>query len=112
MPLNARALAIAIALCVGWGRGGVLDGAARAQEAPDHDQPSRVITATREYCDRLVELAETLRDPARPPPAAALMLATEGQRLCTHGQIRPGVTRLRRAIVMLRAAKRHSLADD
>lgn len=65
------------------------------------DMP-RVITHTREYCDELSARAGQLRTAHGHVPAEAALLAAEGDRLCAHGQIRPGIMRLRRAIMLLR----------
>lgn len=69
--------------------------------------PVRVITHTREYCEELSARAAAMHRDAslRQPGAAAAearMLAAEGDRLCAQGQIRPGIIRLRRAIMLLR----------
>ena len=68
----------------------------------------RVITHTRQYCEELSTRAASMRQTDGPRLLAATveearMLAAEGDRLCAHGQIRPGIIRLRRAIMLLRA---------
>jgi hypothetical protein len=63
----------------------------------------RVITHTREYCEALSARVGELREARAPAPAEAVLLAAEGDRLCAQGQIRPGIMRLRRAIMLLRA---------
>jgi hypothetical protein len=62
----------------------------------------RVLTYTQEHCRELARRADELRARATTPHAEANLLATEGARLCAHGQLRPGIIRLRRAVVLLR----------
>jgi hypothetical protein len=62
----------------------------------------RVITHTRDYCEALSARAAELRQGQGSMPAEAELLAAEGDRLCAQGQIRPGIMRLRRAIMLLR----------
>jgi len=71
------------------------------QEDP-RDETLRVLTHTPEYCRELAERAAELRAHARAPHAQANLLAIEGARLCAHGQLRPGIMRLRRAVMLLR----------
>jgi hypothetical protein len=66
------------------------------------DDMPRVITHTREYCEELSARAGQLRLAHGRGPAEAALLAAEGDRLCAQGQIRPGIMRLRRAIMLLR----------
>jgi len=66
---------------------------AGAQEAP----PPMVLTDTVEYCTHLQHLI--LDRPVRPPDVNRLF--TEGRRMCEHGEIRRGVSRLRSAIWLL-----------
>ena len=76
-------------------------GPVRVQGDAMSDTP-RVITNTREYCDELSARARELRQARRFALVEADVLAAEGDRLCAQGQIRPGVMRLRRAIMLLR----------
>lgn len=69
-------------------------------------EPVRVITHTRQYCEELSGRAAGLRQNAPAPLEEARLLAAEGDRLCGQGQIRPGIIRLRRAIMLLRAQAR------
>jgi len=71
-------------------------GGAAGSEVP------RVITHTRDYCEALSARAGELRQARGSTPAEAVLLAAEGDRLCAQGQIRPGIMRLRRAIMLLR----------
>lgn len=81
-------------------------GPVRVQGEGSSDTP-RVITNTREYCEELSARAGQLRQARRFPLAEADMLAAEGDRLCAQGQIRPGIMRLRRAIMLLREDMPH-----
>lgn len=93
--MSARGLALAV-LAVPLATGAVRAAGERPGELP------RVITHTREYCEELSARAGQLRRAHAAVPAEAELLAAEGDRLCAHGQIRPGITRLRRAIMLLR----------
>ena len=62
------------------------------------DAPSRLTTATPEYCAELSTLAKA-RSTGRPGPAARL--AQEGRELCAQGHVLTGIHKLRRAIAML-----------
>jgi hypothetical protein len=70
-------------------------GAALPQEpsAP----PVAVLTDTVEYCGQLQRMI--LKRPNR--PADINKLLAEGQRMCDHGEVRPGIARLRRALWLL-----------
>jgi len=65
----------------------------------------KLLTDTEHYCAELSADVEAFRqsliDPASP---AVEELAQEGRRLCAQGEVRGGVMRLRRAMVLLRAA--------
>jgi hypothetical protein len=65
-------------------------------------EPVNVITNTRAYCNELSARAGELRRHIDAPSEEALLIAAEGDRLCAQGQIRPGIMRLRRAIMLLR----------
>ena len=70
----------------------------RAQQAPQ-----RVTSDTPQYCMVLLDrVSELVRDMETPPPQEVTSLSTEGQRMCDKGQTRGGITRLRRALVLLR----------
>jgi hypothetical protein len=73
-----------------------------ASQDDGNDDSLRVITHTREHCAELAVHASQLRLAHPGPHREADVLAREGERLCEHGQIRPGIIRLRRAIMLLR----------
>ncbi len=77
--------------------------------ASNQGEPVRVITHTRQYCVELSLRAAALRQTAPAPLEEASVLAAEGDRLCGQGQIRRGIVRLRRAIMLLRAQARPDL---
>jgi hypothetical protein len=64
-----------------------------AQEAP----PVRVLSDTVEYCTHLQQLVQ--ERPARPPDVNKLF--ADGRRMCEHGEVRRGVSRLRNALWLL-----------
>jgi hypothetical protein len=65
------------------------------------DPPMSVTTDTLEYCLQLHgRVDEMVRGVPTPPPELT-SLATEGQRLCEQGQLRGGILRLRRALMLL-----------
>jgi hypothetical protein len=62
-----------------------------------------VTSDTTAYCDELAgKIAGLTRGAIPPAPEDVEALAREGERMCTHGQIRGGVMRLRRAMAILR----------
>ena len=69
-------------------------------------EPVRVITHTRQYCEELSLRATGLHQKAAAALEEARLLTAEGDRLCGQGQFRPGIIRLRRAIMLLRAQAR------
>jgi len=60
--------------------------------------PVVVITDTWEYCGQLE--ARIAQRPNRPPAVKRLEL--EGRRMCDHGDVHGGITRLRQALMMLK----------
>ena len=67
------------------------------------DGPPVVVTSdTPEYCHRLVDrISELIGTVPQPPPVTVSSLSNEGQRLCDEGHTRPGILRLRRALMLL-----------
>jgi hypothetical protein len=67
------------------------------------DDATRLLTETYDYC---LQLQAMLDHQARhgPLPSDVQALADDGERMCRRGQIRGGITRLRRALIMLRQA--------
>ena len=66
--------------------------------------PAIVTTDTAAYCRELSDkLAELVRIAPRPPEDEVLDMGVEGRHLCDEGQVRGGILRLRRGVmVMLR----------
>ena len=64
--------------------------------------PERIMTDTPEYCLHLLDLvsrrAQVKPDPV---PPEVTDLSSEGRRMCDEGQVRAGILRLRRALVMM-----------
>jgi len=67
------------------------------------DMPPVVVTTdTPEYCRRLIDrISELIGSAPQPPPVTVRSLSNEGQRLCDEGHTRPGILRLRRALMLL-----------
>lgn len=73
---------------------------------PAADDATRVLTDTPAYCVQLQDMIEDLvRNSPAPPPWGVALLTEEGERLCAQGLVRGGLTRLRRALIMLREAQ-------
>ena len=68
---------------------------------PEETEP-RILNDTREYCEELREDIARIRKAQAAVSAEALALAREGERLCRIGHIRPGIYRLRSALMMMR----------
>lgn len=67
--------------------------------------PMQVTTDTPEYCLYLLDQVSALvRVSTNPVPHEVTDLTTEGHRMCTHGQTRSGIVRLRTALVMMKKA--------
>ena len=67
---------------------------ARAEE-----EPPSVLSDDVTYCSHLVRRLSARAGAER--DGEAMALAREGQKLCGEGHVRPGVLRLRRAMVLL-----------
>jgi hypothetical protein len=67
------------------------------------DSPPAVVTTdTPEYCHRLIDrISELIGSISQPLPVTVSSLSNEGQRLCDEGRTRPGILRLRRALMLL-----------
>jgi hypothetical protein len=64
--------------------------------------PVQVTTDTRAYCLHLLDrVSELVRNASEPPPDDVTTLASEGQKMCALGQVRGGIMRLRRAVMLL-----------
>lgn len=68
---------------------------------PGDDEP-RILNDTRAYCEELRDEIARIRKAGGAVPAEALALAREGERMCLIGHIRPGIYRLRSALMMMR----------
>lgn len=62
----------------------------------------RILNDTREYCDVLRQDIARIRAKRGEIPTEPAMLAREGERMCQMGHFRPGIYRLRSALMMLR----------
>ena len=63
--------------------------------------PMRVTTDTAEYCHQLDDrLAHALSTTSKPPSPEVEELASDGRRMCSQGEIRAGILRLRQALRM------------
>jgi hypothetical protein len=64
--------------------------------------PAVVTTDTPEYCHRLIaRISELVGEEPQAPPLTVSSLSNEGERLCEEGHTRPGILRLRRALMLL-----------
>ena len=73
-----------------------------ALSAAGDGPPAVVTTDTPEYCHRLIErISELVGSEPQPPPVTVSSLSNEGRRLCDEGLTRPGILRLRRALMLL-----------
>jgi hypothetical protein len=83
--------------------GAVLAVAPVLATASSQTGPVIITTDTPEYCQKLFDrIREALRTATEPPPSTVGSLSTEGQHLCDEGLTRPGILRLRRALLLLR----------
>ena len=73
-----------------------------AMPAAGDTTPEEITTDTPAYCqhlfDRVRELVGTV---PQPPPETVSTLSNEGHRLCDEGLTRPGILRLRRALMII-----------
>lgn len=106
-PMLLMAVGIAVAQAQSTGldpnstltqQGGHLLGAASA----DQDKMPRITNDTREYCDELRHAIARIRVRRGELPPEPALLAREGERMCQMGHFRPGIYRLRSALMMLR----------
>ncbi len=97
-----RALVASLPLWLG------LAAAARAQQSAPYSRPIRVTSDSRQYC---AQLADTLERevqayPPEPDLEAVRVLGRDGERMCREGHVRPGILRIRKALLMLRDRNR------
>ncbi len=72
-----------------------------AQPAPAQP-PMEVTSDTTAYCLHLADRVHSLTQLAVvPPPRDVAVLSSEGRRMCENGQTRPGIMRLRQALMLL-----------
>lgn len=64
----------------------------------------RILNDTREFCEVLRQDIARIRSKRGDIPAEPAMLAREGERMCLMGHFRPGIYRLRSALMLLRPA--------
>jgi hypothetical protein len=73
---------------------------AQGQRVPG--SPMEITSDTREYCLHLLDrVSDLVRLSATPVPSEVTTLSAEGERLCDHGQPKPGILRLRRALMIM-----------
>ena len=72
-----------------------------APALPPATDAARMTTDTPEYCNSLHGRVDGMARDSK-PPAEAIDLAREGQRLCETGKTRSGILHLRRAFILLR----------
>lgn len=69
---------------------------------PSSQEMPRILNDSVEYCDELRDDIARIRARRGGIPDAVAMLTREGERMCRIGHIRPGIYRLRTALMMLR----------
>ena len=62
---------------------------------------ARVTTDTPEYCAHLLRRIGQVRAEVGGPARRADILTAEGRYMCANGHVRPGIARLRRALLLL-----------
>lgn len=73
-----------------------------ALPAASDSTPEEITTDTPEYCRQLFDRVRLLIGTAtQPPPLTVSSLSAEGHRLCDEGHTRPGILRLRRALMII-----------
>lgn len=92
-----------LGLFVALGSSSMSVGSPAAAQAPDTiGKPMEVTTDTPEYCLHLLDrVSDLVRLAMAPIPREVTDLTTEGQRMCSHGQTRGGIMRLRSALMMM-----------
>lgn len=102
MPPSMRSLPVAAVALLAFL---VPTGPGRAQFLLAQTKPMVITSDTVAYCTHLsAQVAEAQQRATTIPPAVP-RLATEGRRLCDQGLVRPGIERLRRAWMLLTAAR-------
>ncbi|MGH7120837.1 MAG: hypothetical protein ACREFP_17935 [Acetobacteraceae bacterium] len=80
----------------------LLAGLAAPSLAGAQPAPMQLLTDTPHYCAELfTDIEATEQTLLQPAPPAVGRLTVEGQQLCALGEVRGGVIRLRRAMVLL-----------
>lgn len=95
--LTTATLLIAIGALVTNSPGSVV-----AQDQVGSPAPMIVTSDTPEYCLHLLDrVSELVRISTAPVPREVTDLTTEGHRMCSHGQTRGGIMRLRSALMIM-----------
>lgn len=69
---------------------------------PAHSPPVVVTSDTEAFCQHLsAKLRDLVRVAPRPPEAEVLTLGAEGRHLCQVGEVRGGILRLRRGVMLM-----------
>lgn len=80
----------------------VLPAGAEGPTTPVNSGVPKVTSHSVEYCDMLAARINALVFGARmAPPSDVIELSAEGQRMCAQGQVRGGVMRLRKALMVM-----------
>jgi hypothetical protein len=77
---------------------------ARAQGSESSAVAIRVTSDSRQYCMQLADTLEREEEAYPPGPDLEVVrsLGREGERMCREGHIRPGILRIREALLKLR----------
>jgi hypothetical protein len=96
-PLTRRRLCAGLFATVGFA-------ATVHGQSTDDMPPARVTSDTAEFCAQLArQLRAEIRARSTPEvPDEVRMLQHEGRRMCQEGHIRPGILRIRQALMILK----------
>lgn len=104
-----RTLLIASLLLSSSAAGAQESGQERSDQVGQQPLPMVVTTDTDAYCETLSRQIDAY---GRDLPRMVAELRSQGLRLCAGGQVRGGINRLRRALVVLREPAEHDDQDQ
>jgi len=103
--LPRRQFGFGVVACLGL----VAVAAAAQSDAPPggaaDPAPTKVTSDSPEFCAQLADQLQQEQDQLKAVPKEVASLTEEGRRMCGHGQVRPGIFRLRRAFQILQGER-------